>query len=66
MWWKVCHITCSPLCEWGYTQMRDKVIRDTFAKIMHEVCNDVEFEPTLLLLQGKTFILKSTSTDEKA
>ena len=40
-------------------------LRDTFAKIMHDVCYDVEAEPILQLLQGESFIHKSTSTDEK-
>ena len=33
---------------------------------MHDICYDVEVEPTLQLLQGESFIHKTTSTDEKA
>ena len=35
-------------------------------KIMHDVCYDVEFEPTLRLLRGESFIHKTTGTDESA
>ena len=38
----------------------------TFAKIMQAVCYDAELEPTLQLLQGESFIHKTTSTDENA
>ena len=40
-------------------------IRDNFAKIIYDVCF-FEVEPTLQLLHGKSFIHKTTSTDEKA
>ena len=46
--------------------MRHNEIRDTFAKILHDLYYDVEFEPTLQLLQGESFIHKTTSTDEHA
>ena len=41
--------------------MRHNEIRDTFAKIMHDICYDVEVE-----LQGESFIHKTTSTHENA
>ena len=46
--------------------MRDNEIQDTFAKILHDVCYDVEGEPTSHLIQGDSFIHKTTSTDENA
>ena len=48
----------------GYTHMRHIEIRDTFDKIMHDVCFDVEVERTLQLLQGESFIHITTSTDK--
>ena len=50
----------------GYTHMRHNRIRDTFAKMMHDVCYDVDFELTLQLLQADFFNFKTTSTDENA
>ena len=50
----------------GFTDMWHNEIRDTFAMIMLEVCYDVEFEPTLKLLQGESFIQKTLRTGEKA
>ena len=46
--------------------MRHKKFRDIFAKIMHDVCYYVEVEPTLQLLQGKSFIHKTTRTNENS
>ena len=46
--------------------MRHNQIRDNFAKLMQDVCYDVTVEPTLQLLQGESFIHKTTSTDENA
>ena len=43
------------------THMRHNEIRDTFAKIMEDVCYDVEAEPTH---QSEFFIHKTTSTYE--
>ena len=40
----------------GYTHMKQNEIRDNFAKIMHDVCYDVEVEPAVQLLQGESFI----------
>ena len=46
--------------------MRHSAIRDTFAKIIHDVCYDVEIEPTLQLLQCEYFLHKTTTSDENA
>ena len=59
MWRKVHAIRCSPPCEgWVHTHetQRDHARR----------CYDVEVGPTLHLLQGESFIDKTTSTDESA
>ena len=44
--------------------MRRNEIRDTLAKIRHDVCYDVEVERTLHLLQDEPFIHKTSSNDE--
>ena len=44
--------------------MRHNEIRDIFAKIIYEVCYDVEVEPTPQLLQDKSFIHKTSNTDD--
>ena len=49
----------------GYTHLRHNKFRDTFAKILGDVCNDVEIEPKLQPLEGETFD-KSTSTEDEA
>ena len=46
--------------------MRHNEIRNTFAKIMHDVCYNVEADLTLQLLQGESFKHKTTSTDVTA
>ena len=38
----------------------------TFAKLLGDVCNDVEIEPKLQPLEGETFDNKSTSTEDEA
>ena len=58
------HMLSTAKC--GYTHMRHNKIRDTFADIMHDVCYDVEVEPTLQLLQSEALIIKTISTDENA
>ena len=50
----------------GYTHLRHNEIRDTFAKLLGDVCNDIEIEPKLQPLEGETFGNKSTSTDDEA
>ena len=35
---------------------------DTFAKLMQQVCFDVELEPDLHLLEGESFVQKKTTT----
>ena len=50
----------------GYTHMRHDEIRDTFAKIMKDVCFDVEVEPKLQRLEGESFEYKSTCTEVEA
>ena len=46
--------------------MRHDEIRDTFAKIMKDVCFDVEVEPKLQRLEGESFEYKSTCTEDEA
>ena len=50
----------------GYTHLRHNEIRDTFAKLMDEVCHDVELEPKLQPLEGETFDNKTTTTEDEA
>ena len=46
--------------------MRHNELRDSLANLLSNVCHDVEMEPHLQPLQGKTFALKSTITDDDA
>ena len=46
--------------------MRHNELRDSFANLLSDVCHDVEIEPHLQPLQGETFALKSTTTDDDA
>ena len=46
--------------------MRHDEIRDTFAKIMKDVCFDIEVEPKLQRLEGESFEYKSTCTEDEA
>ena len=39
-------------------------VRDSFANLINEVCDDVEVEPCLQTLQGETFAKRSTTTDD--
>ena len=50
----------------GHTHMRYKELRDSFANLLSDVCHDVEIEPHLQPLQGETFALKPTTTDDDA
>ena len=50
----------------GCTHVGHKEIRDTFDKMMHNVCYDVEVESILQLLQSESFIHKTIRTDENA
>ena len=50
----------------GYTHMRHKEIRDTFATFMSEVCFDVEIEQKYQSFQGASFVNNSTTADEDA
>ena len=50
----------------GYTHMKDNELPDSFANLLIDVCHDVENEPHLQPLQGETFDLKSTTTDDDA
>ena len=49
-----------------YTHNRHDEIRDTFAKIMEDVCFDVEVEPNFQRLEGESFEYKSTCTEDEA
>ena len=44
--------------------MKHNEFHDSFANLLSDVCHDVEIEPHLRPLQGKTFALKSTTTDD--
>ena len=46
--------------------MRHNELRDFSADLLNDVCHDVEIEPHLQPLQGETFALKSTTTDDDA
>ena len=46
--------------------MRHNKLLDSFANLLIDVCHDVEIEPHLQPLQGKTFALKSKTTDDDA
>ena len=48
------------------TNMRHNELRDSFVNLLSYFCHDVENEPHLQLLQGETFVLKSTTTDHDA
>ena len=50
----------------GYPLMRHDEIHDTFAKIMKDVCFDVEVEPKLQKLKRQSFEHKSTCTEDEA
>ena len=48
------------------THTRHNVIRETFAKLMNEVCHDVEIESKFQTLKGKSFVNNSTTTEDEA
>ena len=50
----------------GYTHMRHNELHYSFANFLSDVCHDVEIEPYLQPLQGETFALKSTTSDDDA
>ena len=50
----------------GSTRLRHSEITDTFVKIIHDVFVDVEVEPTVQLLEGRSFFNKSTSIEDNA
>ena len=50
----------------GYTHLQHIEIRDTFAQLLGDVCNDVQIGPKLQPLEGWTFDNKSTSTEDEA
>ena len=62
--WSIFRINALQCAKGGYTHMRHDEIRDTFSNLMSEVCYDVEIEPKLQSLQGKSFVNNSTTTDE--
>ena len=41
-------------------------IRDTFAKLMRDLCYDVEIEPKLQTLEGESVDYRTTSTEDEA
>jgi len=48
----------------GFISCRHNEIRDILAKLLDEVCRDVEIEPPLLPLTGETLNKTSNNTDE--
>ena len=46
--------------------MRHNEIRDTFAKLMDDICYDVELEPKLQPLEGESFANRTTTTEDHA
>ena len=46
--------------------MRHNEFRDFIANLLSDVCHDVEIKPHLQPLQGETFALKATTTDDDA
>ena len=49
-----------------YTHIRRNDIRNSFAKLLNEVRDDVELEPCLQSLQGETFASRTTTIDNDA
>ena len=60
----VAHVLHCP--KGGYTHIRHNDIRDSFANLLNEVCDDVEVEPCLQSLQGETFANRTTTIDDDA
>ena len=52
--------------KWGYTKIQHYEIRDTFTKIVLDVCYDVEVESSLQFLDGEILWNKSTITADNA
>ena len=50
----------------GYTHIRHSGIRDFFANLFNEVCDDVEVEPCLQCLLGETFAKRTTTIGDDA
>ena len=50
----------------GYTHITRNEVRDTLTNFMNEVSHDVEIEPKLQPLQGESFVINSTTTENEA
>ena len=50
----------------GFVHLRHNQVRDLYAKMLREVCFDVQKEPVLLPLSGEQFRLKSSNTAQEA
>ena len=50
----------------GYTHLRHNEFCDTFATLLDKVCHDVEIEPKLQSLEGKSFHNKTSTTEGDA
>ena len=48
----------------GYTQLRQKKIRDIFATLLDQVCHDVAKAPKLQSLEGESLHNKTTTTED--
>ena len=54
------------IVQGGYTHIRHNDIRDSFANLLNEVCDDFEVEPCLQSLEGETFANRTTTIDDDA
>ena len=50
----------------NYTHIRHNDIRDSIAKLLNEVCHDVEVEPCLQSMEGETFANRTTTINDDA
>ena len=56
---------CMNCKKGGFVTKRHKVIRDFTAKMLNEVCHDVEVEPELLSLTGEGYHHKAAKTGDE-
>jgi len=64
LWKEINYVDHSLICKLGgLTSMRHNSVRDSEAKIMREVCRDVQTEPTLLPINENDFERKVNIAD---
>ena len=56
---------CMNCKKGGFVTKRHNVIRDFTAKMLNEVCHDVEVEPALLFLTGESYDHKTAKTGDE-